>query len=97
MARPLTAAELGRLLDDLLKPGALTEAAVVLACLALAWAVVRLWRGPERQPGSIWFGEGVIDGVLFPVLALLLALAGRWALTNVVPLALFRLVVPVLL
>jgi hypothetical protein len=33
---------------------------------------VRLLRGATPQPGSIWFGRR-IDGVLFPVLALLLA------------------------
>jgi small-conductance mechanosensitive channel len=97
MGRALTAAELGRLIDDLLKPSALTEAAVVLGCLLLAWSVVRLWRGTAPQAGSIWFGEGVIDGVLFPVLALVFALLARWGLAGVVPLALFRLVVPVLL
>ena len=97
MGHTLTAAELGRLIDDLLKPSALTEAAVVLGCLVLAWGVVRLWRGALPQPGSIWFGDGVIDGVLFPVLALAFALLARWGLAGVVPLALFRLVVPVLL
>jgi hypothetical protein len=46
----------------------------------------------EPQPGSIWFGDGVVDGVLFPVLALLLALLAR-ALGPAgvqVPLAVFR-------
>jgi small-conductance mechanosensitive channel len=75
----------------------LTEAAAVVACLAVAYVLVRLLRGRDAQPGSIWFGDGIIDGVLFPVLALLLALAARWGLQGALPLALMHLVVPVLL
>ena len=95
-ARPLTADELGRMVESLLQPSALIELAVVVGCLLLAWALVRWLRGPEPKPNSVWFGRHVVDGVLFPVLALLLALAARWALTDVVPLAVFRLVMPVL-
>ena len=97
MIRSLTAAELGRLVDSLTRPSVLTEAAAVVACLAVAYVLVRLLRGRDAQPGSIWFGDGVIDGVLFPVLALLLALAARWGLQGALPLALMHLVVPVLL
>ena len=97
MIRSLTAAELGRLVDSLTRPSVLTEAAAVVACLAVAYVLVRLLRGRDAQPGSIWFGDGVIDGVLFPVLALLLALAARWGLQGALPLALLHLVVPVLL
>jgi len=95
--RSLTAAEVGRLVDSLTRPSVLTEAAAVVACLAVAYVLVRLLRGRDAQPGSIWFGDGVIDGVLFPVLALLLALAARWGLQGALPLALMHLVVPVLL
>jgi small-conductance mechanosensitive channel len=93
----LNPAELARLLESLLKPSALIELAVLAACLLLAWALVRLLRGAVPQPGSIWFGDGTVDGVLFPVFALLFAFAGRWALAGLVPIAVFRLVVPVLL
>ncbi|ODU96142.1 MAG: mechanosensitive ion channel protein [Rubrivivax sp. SCN 70-15] len=94
--RPLSADELARLVEDLLKPTALIELAVLAGCLAAAWLLVRLLRGALPRPGSIWFGSGVVDGVLFPVLALLFALAGRWALIGVVPLAVFRIVLPIL-
>ncbi len=94
-----TAEELGRLFASFLQPGALVELGVLAACLGLAWLAVRLLRGPEPRRGSIWFGRGVVDGVLFPVFALLLALVGRWALQalDTVPIAVFKLVVPVLL
>jgi small-conductance mechanosensitive channel len=97
MNRPLTADELGRLVDSLLSPGALVELAVFAGCVLAAWGVVRLLRGAVSARGSIWFGERIVDGVLFPVVALLLALAARWGLAGLVPIAVFRLAIPVLL
>lgn len=93
----LNPAELARLIDSLFKPSALIELAVLAACLLLAWVLVRGLRGAAPRPHSIWFGHGVVDGVLFPVFALLFALAGRWVLAGLLPIAVFRLVVPVLL
>jgi len=101
VAGPLTPGELAQLLNALLSRTALIEALLVLGCLSAAWLVVRLLRGAEVQPGSTWFGDRIVDGALFPLLALLLALAARWALSHfwrdAVPLAVFRLVVPILI
>ncbi len=97
MPRPLTAGDIGQLIDALLKPSALIELGVLGGCLLLAWGIVRLARGPLPRKGSMWFGRGVVDGVFFPLLALLLAVAARWALQGVLPIAVFRLAVPVLL
>lgn len=80
MAAATTAEELGQLVGALLQRSALIELTLVVGCLVLSWAFVRLVRGRAATPGSIWFGERVFDGVLFPVLALLLALLARWAL-----------------
>jgi small-conductance mechanosensitive channel len=86
------------LLGALRHPSAWIEAGLVLGCLALAWTIVRLLRGPVSPPQSIWFGRRLIDGVLFPVLALLLALAARWwVLRSDMPLAIFKIVIPVML
>ena len=93
----LSAAELGRLIDSLLKPTAFIELAVLAGCLIVAWSVVRALRGAVPRPGSVWFGDGVVDGLLFPVLALVLAVGARYALVGVVPIAVFRLVVPILM
>ena len=92
----ITAEELGRFFVSLLQPTALVELAVFAGCLVAAWAAVRLLRGATPQPQSIWFGSGVVDGVLFPVLALLFALLARWVLADQVPIVVFRLVVPIL-
>jgi small-conductance mechanosensitive channel len=84
----------------LLRPSALVELAVLLGCLLLAWALVRLLRGKGGVGPSIWFGERLFDGVLFPLAALLLALLARWLLAQPlfgVPIAVFKLAVPILL
>jgi small-conductance mechanosensitive channel len=94
--RPLNADELLQLGQDLLTPTSLAELGVFVACLLLAWWIVRMMRGPEPVKGSIWFGRSIVDGVLFPVLALVLALVARRLLQDVLPMAVFRLVVPML-
>jgi small-conductance mechanosensitive channel len=96
MIHALSADEFGRLLDALTRPSAAREAVVILACLALAWVLVRLLRGPGPSPGSVWFGDRIVDGVLFPVAALGLALVARWALQGRMPLALLHVAVTVL-
>ena len=78
MTQPLNPDELVQLGEGLLKPTALIEVAVLAACLFAAFTVVRWLRGAAPQARSIWFGRSVIDGVLFPVLALLLALLARF-------------------
>jgi len=97
MSRPLTSSELRELADSLLQPTALTELALVGACLAIAWTAVRLLRGTQAKPASILFGRRIIDGVLFPILALILAFIARGMLPSLgVPMAVFKLAIPVL-
>ena len=99
MAAPSKADDLGRLLHALLQPTALIELGIIAGCLMVAWGVVRLVRGPEPRRGSMWFGHGVVDGIFFPLLVLLLVLLARWVLQvmgqTVVPLAVFKLAVPI--
>jgi small-conductance mechanosensitive channel len=95
VARALTTDELFALGGSLLRRDALVEAAVLAACLGVAWLVVRLLRGAPRAD-SIWFGKRVVDGALFPVLALLLAYAVRHFWPAGAPTAVFRLVLPIL-
>ena len=97
MATAPSPQELNQLLSALLTPTALLELGVLVGCLLLSFVIVRLLRGRQVPEGSIWFGERIVDGVLFPVLALALAYAARLALAASVPLAVFRLAVPILL
>ncbi len=96
-ARILDAKDLNDLLRSLTEPGALIEVSVLAACLGLAWGVVRLIRGPQSPEGSIWFGRRIVDGVLFPILALALAFAAELALHATAKAAVFRLAVPMLI
>jgi small-conductance mechanosensitive channel len=64
--------------------------------VALAWGVVRVLAGRQPRRG-ILLGRHGVDGVLFPLLLLLLAWGARWALAHWVPPALFRIALPVLL
>lgn len=98
MHQPLSLAELQALLTRVFSPDALGEWALLLSCLAVAglfaWA---LSRAVTQRPNSVFFGERVIDGALFPLLALALAFGARrllplWGLAP----ALFKLALPVL-
>jgi small-conductance mechanosensitive channel len=90
------AADIGALFDSLLKPAALIELAALAACIGLAWLIVRRLRGNKERPPSVWFGERLFDGVLFPALALALALLMRWLLAQTQVVAVFQIAVPIL-
>ncbi len=92
----ISAAELTQLIVQLQQPTVLAEVAALAGCMVLAWLMVRFWRGSQSDAGSIWFGRNVVDGILFPAVALVLALAARRLMLDVIPLPLFRLAVPVL-
>ena len=87
-------------LAALAQPGVLVELAVFAGCLGAAWIAVRLASArhdlPRRSPSSIWFGKRIVDGVLFPVVALLFALGARWALGQAQAIALLHLAVSIL-
>jgi small-conductance mechanosensitive channel len=89
--------ELAELLASLTRPGAVAELAILLGCLVLAWVIVRLARGRSKPVASVWFGDYIVDGVLFPVLALALAFAARVTLAGTIRPAVFQVAIPVLI
>jgi len=101
LTQPMSLDELKSLGEAMLRPGAITELALLLACLALSWLiVVRLKRshGEALGPLSVLFGQRAVDGLLFPLLALALA----WGASHLLPLmgvprAVFRVVIPLLI
>ena len=95
MPRPTP--ELADLLDHLATPDALSELAALAACLGLAWLIVKALRRRLQVDGAVLFGRRLVDGVLYPVVALLLALLVRQALRGWVAGAVFKVAVPVLL
>ncbi|MGH8847988.1 MAG: mechanosensitive ion channel family protein, partial [Polaromonas sp.] len=83
----------------LTQPTALTELAALIACVLLAWLVVRVMSRARRvaDESSILFGRRIVDGVLFPLLLLSLAYAAQALLVQMFPLAVFKVAIPVLL
>ncbi len=97
VAKPLNADQLNELLGSLTQASALTELAVLVGCLFVAWGLVRLLRGREAPEGSIWFGKRIVDGVFFPVLALALAFGAKLALAGTIKPAVFKVAIPILI
>ena len=83
----------------LTQPTALTELGVLVACVLLAWLLVRLISRARHvvDDSSILFGRRIVDGVLFPLLLLLFAYLAQGLLAPVFPLAVFKVAIPVLL
>lgn len=96
MNSTFNAKELQDLLHNLTGQGALTEAAVLLGCLGLSWFVCFLLRKVLKIHGAVLFGHSVVDGVLFPVFALVMALVAREFLKGVVTVAVFKVAIPIL-
>ncbi|MFG6458692.1 mechanosensitive ion channel family protein [Roseateles sp. BYS96W] len=98
MHQPLSLNELQALLIRVFSVDAFGEWALLLACLTFAglfcWALAR---ATTKRDNSVLLGERVVDGALFPLLALALAFGARrllpvWGLSP----ALFKLVLPLL-
>jgi small-conductance mechanosensitive channel len=88
--------EFGRFLRDLDRGPTLWDVGTVVACLLVAYAVCWLISRP-RPRGSVLFGRNVIDGVLFPVLALALTYTARLVIGPQHAGPLLRIAVPLLL
>ena len=82
----------------LTRPAALAELAALLASGLLAWAIsffVSRAVGPPSKT-SILFGRRILDGALFPLLWLSFAYAAQAVLARWVPMAVFKIAIPVL-
>jgi len=68
--------------SDLQRPSILWQVGVLALCLLAAWWMSRLlqWRAPEGSREALKVGAAAFRRVVFPVLAMLLLLAGRAAL-----------------
>jgi small-conductance mechanosensitive channel len=82
-----------------MQPTVLIELMVLALCVFLAWGFAALLRqglGMRDEKSSVLFGRRVLDGVMFPLLLLALAYLARSALLQWLPLAVFRVAIPVL-
>ncbi|MES2888514.1 MAG: mechanosensitive ion channel domain-containing protein [Pseudomonadota bacterium] len=89
--------EFEELVLALLRPAILKDLTVLVACLFFAWGLVWLLRGRRADQDSVWFGKRIVDGVLFPMVALALAFGAKAALVEWVQPAVFKLAIPILL
>lgn len=90
--------DVGQWLGAFASPTVLIELASLLVCVGLAWVVVAGLRRGFHQEGhrSILFGHRVIDGALFPIVLLASGYVARTLLIKWVPLAVFKVAIPVL-
>ena len=90
--------ELVALIREAEHPYAYIALLLIAAAFPVAWGIPRLLRGPTPRHGSIVFGGRIFDGVLFPALWLGLVWVARvFCLRQHLPLAVFKVVVPILL
>ncbi|MDO8448334.1 MAG: mechanosensitive ion channel [Rhodoferax sp.] len=84
---------------SLTQPAALIELGALASCAVIAWAVAALVCRTvgSRSSASIMFGKRIVDGVLFPLLLVCLAYLARALLVSWVPLAVFKIAMPVLI
>ena len=87
--------ELGRFIHDLDRGTSVWDAGTLIACLLAAYGITWLL-GRKRQNDSVWFGRGLLDGVLFPLLALGLTYTARLVVGSYQSVPLLRVAVPVL-
>ena len=86
-------------LQGFAQPTVWLELAALATCVLLAWGLASLLRralGMRDSTGSVLFGRQVFDGALFPLLLLVLGYLARALLLQFVPLAVFKVAIPVL-
>ena len=89
------------LLKDFQRPDVWVEIAALLVCMLAAYAAVHWQRPRFLKPGqlkeSVWFGRRTLDGVLFPLIALVLVYAAKVVWFSDPDYAIIRLAAPILL
>jgi small-conductance mechanosensitive channel len=88
--------ELGQFIRDLDHGATPWDIGTLLACLVVAYGICWL-TGRKRPSDSVWFGRGLLDGLLFPLLALGLTYSARLLVGGYHAVPLLRIAVPVLL
>jgi small-conductance mechanosensitive channel len=88
--------DLQELLLDLQSPAIALELAGLAVCLGLAWAISWVLGRSATAQGSILFGRRLIDGVLFPALALVFTFGLKLVLLKIQRVPVLKVALPVL-
>ena len=84
-----------KLLTDFNHSSVWLELAALVACIALALFAARLV-GRKQTADSVWIGRNTIDGLLFPLIALVLTFVARLVVELYHPVFVLRIAVPML-
>jgi small-conductance mechanosensitive channel len=98
-AAPKPIDDFGLWLTAFTQPTVLTELGALALCIAIALGIAWLLRRALRmqdEKTSVLFGRRLIDGVMFPLLLLTLTYVARALLLERLPLAAFKVAIPVL-
>jgi small-conductance mechanosensitive channel len=88
--------ELGAFISDLDRGASPLDIGLLAACLLVAYAVCWVL-GRKRRGDSVWFGHALVDGLLFPLVALALTYSAGLVLGHYERAPLLHIAVPVLL
>lgn len=86
--------ELDQFISDLDHAATPWDGGTLVGALLVAYGICWLI-GRRRPPDSVWFGRALVDGVLFPLLALGLVYTARVVLDDFYRVPLLRIAVPV--
>lgn len=90
-------ADLDKLVHDLGHPGVPLEIGALLGCLLGAYAICWLPGRHARTVHSVWFGRVIVDGLLFPLLALSFTYGAFLYFAPRQPATVLRIALPVLI
>ena len=89
--------EIDDLLQDIARPDIWVEVVSLLVCLALAYFLCRLAYKAFKPPqDSVWLGRHLLDGLMFPFLALTLTFATSYVVARYQHLSVLKVAVPML-
>jgi small-conductance mechanosensitive channel len=89
--------ELDQFISDLDHAATSWDAGVLVGVLVAAFGICWLVGRKRQQADSVWFGRAIVDGVLFPLLALALTYTARVVLDDFYKVPLLRIAVPLLI
>ena len=88
--------EFQNLLNNLVGPAMWFELGVLGLCVGMAYGLAR-WIGRGHAGDSVWLGRRTLDGLLWPVLALVLIYAARYGVARYQTVTVLNVALPIVL